>query len=716
MHMGQDLSVAFRIALIGNPNSGKSSVFNQLTGLRQRTGNFPGVTVERHSGMLHLAGGTDVRIIDFPGTYSLYPTSPDEYIVFDVLSHTGHADHPDRVLYVADALRLDQHLLLLSQVRDLGIPAILALNMVDAASGAGQQYDVAALSRDLGLPIIEINGRTGAGMEALRQAIALSLASPQEGAGSQSVTFGCTPEMEASIRDIRQRYPMVERDYTALLLAHHAERLSYLRPEEAADIREITKKNGFVSLQAQYTEIMSRFAVIDRITAMHRKFSGNERSTPLTRRLDRFLTHVWWGPLVFFTILLLVFQAVFTWSSLPMTWIEGVFTDLGGMVRYALGEGWLSSLLSDGLLAGLGGVLVFIPQIAMLFLLISLLEESGYMARAVFLFDRIMRKFGLNGRSLVALVSGTACAIPAVMSARTITNTRERLITILVTPFISCSARLPVYAVLVGLMVPETYALGVFSVQALVFMGLYLLGLLAALGAALVFKHTLKGSEPGFLLLELPDYQRPDWRNVGMTVWSKVASFVREAGRIILVISLVLWVMSSFGPPGAMDRAEMAALEEAQTNNWDAVRAGDHVAAARLEASFAGWTGKIIEPVIRPLGFDWKIGIALVTSFAAREVFVGTMATIYSIGSQNDEQTVRERMAAEIVPGTNRKRYDLPVSLSLLLFYVFALQCMSTLAVVKKETGSWKWPLWQFGFMTGLAYVVSLVTYQLLSA
>lgn len=714
--MGQDLSVPFRIALIGNPNSGKSSVFNQLTGLRQRTGNFPGVTVERHSGMLHLAGGTDVRIIDFPGTYSLYPTSPDEYIVFDVLSHPGHADHPDRVLYVADALRLDQHLLLLSQVRDLGIPAILALNMVDAASGAGQQFDVAALSRDLGLPVIEINGRTGAGMEALRHAMAVSLASPQEGDGSQPVTFERTPDMAATIRDIRERFPMVERDYTALLLAHHAERLSYLRPEEAAEIRGITKKNGFVSLQAQYTEIMSRFAVIDRITALHRKAVGGERSTPLTRRLDRFLTHVWWGPLVFFAILLLVFQAVFTWSSLPMTWIEGVFTDLGGMVRYALGEGWLSSLLSDGLLAGLGGVLVFIPQIAMLFLLISLLEESGYMARAVFLFDRIMRKFGLNGRSLVALVSGTACAIPAVMSARTITNTRERLITILVTPFISCSARLPVYAVLVGLMVPETYALGVFSVQALVFMGLYILGLLAALGAALVFKRTLKGSEPGFLLLELPDYQRPDWRNVGMTVWSKVASFVREAGKIILVISLVLWVMSSFGPPGAMDRAEKAALAEAQTNHWDAMRTGDHLAAARLEASYAGLTGKAIEPVIRPLGFDWKIGIALVTSFAAREVFVGTMATIYSIGSQNDEQTVRERMAAEIVPGTDRKRYDLPVSLSLLLFYVFALQCMSTLAVVRKETGSWKWPLWQFVFMTGLAYVVSLVTYQWLSA
>lgn len=714
--MGQDLSVPFRIALIGNPNSGKSSVFNQLTGLRQRTGNFPGVTVERHSGMMPLSDGTLVRIIDFPGTYSLYPTSPDEYIVFDVLSHPGHADHPDRVLYVADALRLDQHLLLLSQVRDLGIPAILALNMVDAASGAGQQYDVAALSRDLGLPVIEINGRTGAGMESLRQAMALSLASPQEGAGSQPVTFEPTPDMAATIRDIRERFPMVERDYTALLLAHHAERLSYLRPDEAADIRGITNKNGFVSLQAQYTEIMSRFAVIDRITAMHRKIAGGERSTSLTRRLDRFLTHVWWGPLVFFAILLLVFQAVFTWSSLPMTWIEGVFTDLGGMVRYALGEGWLSSLLSDGLLAGLGGVLVFIPQIAMLFLLISLLEESGYMARAVFLFDRIMRKFGLNGRSLVALVSGTACAIPAVMSARTITNTRERLITILVTPFISCSARLPVYAVLVGLMVPETYALGVFSVQALVFMGLYVLGLLAALGAALVFKHTLKGSEPGFLLLELPDYQRPDWRNVGMTVWSKVASFVREAGKIILIISLVLWVMSSFGPPGAMDRAEKSAMEEAQTNNWDAVRTGDHLAAARLEASFAGLTGKAIEPIIRPLGFDWKIGIALVTSFAAREVFVGTMATIYSIGSQNDEQTVRERMAAEIVPGTNRKRYDLPVSLSLLLFYVFALQCMSTLAVVRKETGSWKWPLWQFAFMTGLAYVVSLVTYQWLSA
>jgi ferrous iron transport protein B len=410
----------------------------------------------------------------------------------------------------------------------------------------------------------------------------------------------------------------------------------------------------------------------------------------------------------------LVFQAVFTWSSLPMEWIESLFVELGGMVRYALGEGWMASLLSDGILAGLGGVLVFIPQIALLFLLISLLEESGYMARAVYLFDRLMRRFGLNGRSLVALVSGTACAIPAIMSARTITNSRERLITILVTPFMSCSARLPVYAVLVGLMVPAESYLGLISYQALVFMGLYLLGVLAAFGSALVLKRLLKTREEGFLLIELPDYQSPHWRNVLFNVWSKVSAFVREAGKIILVISIILWFLASFGPPGRMDRAQRQAEAKALQSNLDVSQTADLVAAARMEASFAGVSGKLIEPLIRPLGFDWKIGIALITSFAAREVFVGTMATIYSIGSTEDEQTIRQRMAEELNPDTGKPRYTLAVSLSLLLFYVFAMQCMSTIAVVRKETGTWKWPLLQFAFMTGLAYVASLTAYQTL--
>lgn len=709
--MGDPTVLNHRAALIGNPNSGKSSIFNQLTGMRQHTGNFPGVTVERHSGPLRLAGGKRIRIIDFPGTYSMYPTSLDERVVFDVLSNPRHPDYPDLVVYVADAMRLDQHLLLLAQVRDLGIPALLLLNLVDAAGASGMSFDAGQLSRDLDLGVIPVNGRTGEGMDEARAAIERFYREPA-GAGKQPVGFDPNAEMTATVRALRTAFPDLGGDFQALLVAHHAPHLSYLTSDQVRQVKEITDRNGFDTLQAQYAEIMGRYQAIDALVAASRKAVSGTGRNPLTRRLDRVLTHPWWGPTIFFLLLLLVFQAVFSWSSLPMAWIETLFVNLGEMVRYALGEGWLSSLLSDGVLAGLGGVLVFIPQIALLFLLISLLEESGYMARAVYLFDRMMRRFGLNGRSLVALVSGAACAIPAIMSARTITNSRERLITILVTPFISCSARLPVYAVLVGLMVPAEYHLGVISYQALVFMGLYLLGLLAAFGSALLLKRWLHTGEQGFLLIELPDYQAPHWRNVFLNVWGKVSSFVREAGRIIVVISILLWFLASFGPPGSMEAARVEAEALATQAQLDPEQTADLVAARRLEASFAGISGKLIEPVIRPLGFDWKIGIALITSFAAREVFVGTMATIYSLGSTDDEQTIRQRMAAELHPDTGRARYTLPVSLSLLLFYVFAMQCMSTLAVVRKETGTWRWPLIQFVFMSGLAYLASLIAYQ----
>jgi ferrous iron transport protein B len=711
--MGDQPVLNHRLALIGNPNCGKSSLFNQLTGLRQRTGNFPGVTVEQHSGAVRLPGGDTVKIIDFPGTYSLYPTSLDERVVFDVLSNPAHPDFPDLIIYVADALRLDQHLLLLAQVRDLGIPAILALNLVDAAADSGISYALEALSEQLDIPVVAVNGRTGEGIPELKEIIHRFYQSPGI-SGRQPAGFLPSGEIQAAIDAIREAFPHLRQDFQALLHAHHAAHLSFLTASEVSQIQDITTRFGFHSLQAQHAEIMARYRGLDELLDKSRRMLPGSRRNLFTRRLDRVLTHKVWGPFFFLFFLLLVFQAVFTWSSLPMEWIESLFVELGGMVRYALGEGWMASLLSDGILAGLGGVLVFIPQIALLFLLISLLEESGYMARAVYLFDRLMRRFGLNGRSLVALVSGTACAIPAIMSARTITNSRERLITILVTPFMSCSARLPVYAVLVGLMVPAESYLGLISYQALVFMGLYLLGVLAAFGSALVLKRLLKTREEGFLLIELPDYQSPHWRNVLFNVWSKVSAFVREAGKIILVISIILWFLASFGPPGRMDRAQRQAEAKALQSNLDVSQTADLVAAARMEASFAGVSGKLIEPLIRPLGFDWKIGIALITSFAAREVFVGTMATIYSIGSTEDEQTIRQRMAEELNPDTGKPRYTLAVSLSLLLFYVFAMQCMSTIAVVRKETGTWKWPLLQFAFMTGLAYVASLTAYQTL--
>ncbi len=703
-----------RIALIGNPNSGKSSLFNHLTGLRQKTGNFPGVTVERRSGAMRLPDGEQLQVVDFPGTYSLYPTSLDERVVFDVLSNPKGEDFPDLVIYVADALRLDQHLLLLSQIRDLGIPVILALNLIDAAAASGVRYDAQALAAQLGVPTIEVNGRTGEGTGLLLQQIE-HLYNGVWVDHPQAAPFSLTPALKNLISDVRGALPWVTHDYQALIVAHHLDELTYLQQEEADQIRTILTTHPFASLRAQVDEIMERFRHIDRIVSEVRIQEAGERNK-LTARVDRIFTHVVWGPIIFVAFLLFIFQSVFSWSTLPMEWIERIFSELGGGIKYALGEGWLSSLLADGVLAGLGGVLVFIPQIVLLFFLIALLEESGYMARAVYLFDRLLRKVGLNGRSIVALVSGTACAIPAVMSTRTITNQKERLITILVTPFISCSARLPVYALLVGLMVPAGKVLGLVSYQALTFMGLYILGAGAAMAGAWVFNRVLKTEEPGYLLMELPDYQVPHWRNVVFTVWSKVASFVREAGRIIIMISIVLWFLASYSLPGRMAQAEEVARTEAVAKGLDETDTDALIASHRIENSYAGMLGKGLEPMIRPLGFDWKIGIALVTSFAAREVFVGTMATIYSIGSVDDESSIRQKMGAELHPATGRKKYSFPVALSLLLFYVFAMQCMSTIAVVKKETGTWKWPLIQLAVMTGLAYVVSLITYQGLTA
>ncbi len=713
--MGGIRGLKNRIALIGNPNSGKSSLFNHLTGLRQKTGNFPGVTVERRSGAMRLPDGSEIQVVDFPGTYSLYPTSLDERVVFDVLSNPNSADYPDLVIYVADALRLDQHLLLLSQIRDLGLPVILALNLVDAADASGVQYDTHGLKEKLGLPTIEVNGRTGEGVGLLLQQVEHVFDGNWE-VTTQPVKFTITPALNTTIQEIRSLLPWVTHDFQALILAHHADELTYLKPAEVAQIKSISVKNGFHSLRIQVDEIMERFRTIDQIIAESRKPNEQSGRNNLTSRIDQLVTHIFWGPVIFVCFLLFIFQAVFSWSTLPMEWIERIFSELGGGVKYALGEGWLSSLLADGILAGLGGVLVFIPQIVLLFLLVAILEESGYMARAVYLFDRLLRKVGLNGRSIVALVSGTACAIPAVMSTRTITNQKERLITILVTPFISCSARLPVYAVLVGLMVPAGKLVGLISYQALTFMGLYILGAAAAMGGAWVFNRVLKTDETGYLMMELPDYQVPHWRNVVFTVWSKVASFVREAGKIIILISIVLWFLASYSLPGRMDQAEATARTEAQARSLSETDTKALIASKQIETSFAGLLGKGLEPVIRPLGFDWKIGIALVTSFAAREVFVGTMATIYSIGSVDDELSIRQRMAAEINPANGRSRYSLPVALSLLLFYVFAMQCMSTIAVVRKETGSWKWPMVQLGFMTGMAYVVSLITFQGLTA
>lgn len=703
----------FTFAVVGNPNSGKSSVFNQLTGLRQKIGNFPGVTVEKKTGKVTLDKTHEVKLVDLPGTYSFYPTSQDERIVVQILANPNDEHFPDALIYIADVSKLEKHLLFFTQVKDLGLPVILALNMADIAEKEGIQIDTEYLSQQLQVPVVSISGRTGSGFDLLRAKMLDLVAT--------TATFAAhKPFYEPSVKEIqiadvvKTAFPKVRTNFQAVLIAHHYEWLPFLNPQQREVIAVGSEAIGFVPLRQQVEETMFRFDHFTPIvkTAIRR---ASAHSSKFTERLDAVLTHRIAGPIIFFAIMFLVFQAIFAWAEYPMSWIESIFGETGNWIKYILGTGWLSSLLADGILAGLGGVLVFIPQIALLFFLISLLEEVGYMARVAFLFDRIMQFFGMNGRSLIALISSGACAIPAIMSTRTISNWKERMITIMVTPLISCSARIPVYTALIGFVVPSQTVGGVFNLQGLAFMGLYLLGIAGALVAALIFKLILKSNERSFLMLEMPEYRAPMLRNVGYTVWEKVKAFVTEAGRIILIISIILWALASYGPSGKMDQAEQAAITYAEQNKLTDIQTKDLIAARQIEASYAGILGKTFEPLIRPLGFDWKIGIALITSFAAREVFVGTMATIYSIGSAGDELRVSERMAKERRPGTNEPMYNLATSLSLLIFYVFAMQCMSTLAVVRRETNSWKWPLIQFTFMSAMAYLGSLLVYQLLS-
>ncbi len=698
------------IALLGNPNCGKSTVFNQLTGLRQKVGNFPGVTVDKKLGKLALANGQTATLIDLPGTYNLYPTSQDERVVLNILANPEDEFYPDAIIYIADVTQLEKHFLLFSQVKDLGIPMVLALNMSDAAAAQNITYDTNAIAKAFNVPTVAISGRMGDNFEGLNAAINQLITQPFKA----STPFYQFSSFEKAISEKIQEKHQLANPFHALLWAQNATRLTFLPSEARSEISRLVKDHNFNRLANQVREVMQRF---DRFTPMLKKTvqRTDTNQISLTERIDDIVTHRVWGPLIFFAFMLIVFQAIYAWSAFPMDMIEAGFAGLTETVNTLLPDTWYRSLLTDGIIAGLGGILIFIPQIAILFLLISILEEVGYMARAVFMFDNVMQRFGMNGRSIVALVSSGACAIPAVMSTRTISNWKERLITILVAPFISCSARIPVYTVLIGFVVPSATIWGIFNQQGLAFMGLYIVSIIAALGSAWVFKKILKTEERSFLMLELPEYRMPVFKNVLLNVYEKVKTFTIEAGKVIFVISIVLWLLASYGPSNKMELAEKEAITFATQNNLDADATADLVAGKQIEASYAGHLGKFIEPAIRPLGYDWKIGIALITSFAAREVFIGTMATIYSIGSTDDEGTIRDRMAKEVNPVTGKPIYNFATSLSLLVFYIFAMMCMSTLAVVKRETGGWKWPIIQFLFMTILAYLGAFLVYQIFS-
>ncbi len=707
-----------KIALVGNPNSGKSTVFNQLTGLRQKTGNFPGVTVDIKVGRLRFANGEEAELIDFPGTYSLYPTSSDEKMVAQVLADPASEFFPDAIVYVADMTKLEKHLLLFTQLLDLNLPMILVLNMSDAAADLGIKVNTARLTERFGVPVMSVSGRTGDNIQRLLGEIEKL---DRQGADLRKPYYPFS-ELEKQVTEAVRLNLGVENSYRALQLAHHHSWLPFMSKTERGTVAAIVQTKNFQSLRGQVDETLDRYdhflPVVQEAVQQPPAFP----STP-TDRLDTVLTHRRWGPIIFFGVMLLIFQAIFDWSQYPMDAIEAGFGLMNDWLKTYLPAAWYTDLLTDGVLTGLSGIMVFVPQIALLFLLVTILEEVGYMARVVFMFDKSMRRFGMNGRSIVSLISGGACAVPAIMSSRTIGNWQERIITIMVTPFISCSARIPVYLVLIGLAVPNVKVAGIFSTQSLVFGGMYALGVVVAFLSGWAMKKWLHRREPSFLAIELPVYRLPQWRNVWLTVWEKVRAFVSGAGKIIIWVSIGLWALSSFGPNGAMQRAETSAINEATQRNTDTA---DLVAQHRLEASYAGQLGKFVEPAFRPLGYDWKISIALLTSFAAREVFTGTLAVLYNLGSAEGDINNRAENAAKTTLRTEMRKetyaddptrpvYTLATALSLLVFYALAMQCFSTLAVVRRETGSWKWAIFQFFFMTGLAYLCAWAVYNIFS-
>jgi ferrous iron transport protein B len=698
------------IALIGNPNSGKTSLFNSITGLNQKVGNFPGVTVEKKTGDCTLPGNRNATIIDLPGSYSLYPRRSDEWVAYQALLEPI-SKQLDLIVVVADASNLRRNLLYVSQVIDLNKPVIVALTMMDLARKKGIKIDVDRLSAELHCPVVTINPRKNKGMDELDRAISGELQKKAPGNKTPFVPkSNLAPE---AVDEIKNIFPAIS-DYTAVHYLIHHESFGFA-DETQERIENIEKRNDFNHTRVQAKDIQQRYTRIREIMQSTVIEPDPEKKKLISEQLDNLFLNRTWGYVIMLVVLFILFQSVFWIAEYPMNAIEWGFGELSQWLGRVLPETWFSNLLINGVLAGLGGILVFVPQIMILFGLITVLEDTGYMARISFLTDKVMRKLGLNGKSVMPMISGFACAVPAIMSARNIENRKERLLTILTTPFMSCSARLPVFTILIALVIPKTYLLGFLSLQGLVMMGLYLLGLFVGLLVAAILNLFIRIKEKSFFILELPVYRPPRWKNIFLTMFQKARIFVVDAGKVIMIISLILWALSSFGPDEKRETINDAyqTLIKNDPANQRVYLADKN--AALLEHSYAGIMGRSIEPFIKPLGYDWKIGIALVTSFAAREVFVGTMATLYSVGEGADENstTLRKKMQSAVrTDGT--KVYTLATGVSLMIFYVLAMQCMSTLAVVKRETGSWKWPIIQFLYMTGLAYVLSMISYWLL--
>jgi ferrous iron transport protein B len=693
-----------QVALIGNPNTGKTSVFNRLTGLNQKVGNYPGITVEKKEGICPLSRGKRAHVLDLPGTYSLNASSIDENQVIELLLNKNDKDYPDVAVVVCEIENLKRNLLLFTQIKDLKIPTILAINMVDRMQRKAISLDVPALEQALKTKVVLISSRKNQGFDDLKATIEHYKSLPMQPCLDMTII---APEYFERLRkaypnqDIYKLWLVITQDVNFGKLDRTGKAQSPSFQTESVSTLKALQQKETIKRYQYINDVLKTALVVDKAKAKD-----------FRSRLDRVLTHPKWGYVIFFAVLMLMFQAIFDWSSYPMDLIEVAFAQMSEWIKRTLPIGDFTNLLAEGVVPGLGGIVIFIPQIAFLFLFIAVLEETGYMSRVVFLMDRIMRRFGLSGKSVVPLVSGTACAIPAIMATRNIENWKERLITILVTPFTTCSARLPVYLIIISLIIPEYRVLGLFSLQGLTLTLLYFLGFASAIVSAFLLDRFLKVPSRSFFLIEMPNYKVPILKNVLVTMIEKTKSFVFGAGKIILAISIILWVLASYGP-GDFNRAEEIVTAEYTNENSTEQDRDLAIVSYKLEHSYIGILGKGLEPLVAPLGYDWKIGIALVSSFAAREVFVGTLATIYSVGNDSEE-TIRNRMAAEINPVSGEPRFNFASGVSLLLFYAFAMQCMSTLAVVRRETNSWKWPLYQLIFMSTLAYIVALAAYQFL--
>jgi len=696
-----------KVALIGNPNTGKTSLFNQLTGLKQKVGNYPGITVEKKQGFCKLNETTKAVITDLPGTYSINPTSMDETLVLDTLLNEENDTFPDAIIVVVDIENIKRNLLLFTQIKDLKIPTILVINMVDQMDRKGIKINVPLLETQLKTKIVLASARKKIGIEQIKAAI-LDYKNLNT-APISNITDRIDKDYFTNLKNAFKEFPL----YKSWLLITQKQEHDFLSAQQKALVLEFREDISCIK-RYQHKETIFRYQIINDV--LKESFIvDTSKASDLRGILDRILTHKVFGYVIFALILLFIFQGIFEWASYPMDLIDTAFASLSSWVKTVMPPGTFTNLIAEGIIPGIGGVIIFIPQIAILFTFISILEETGYMSRVVFLMDKIMRKFGMSGKSVIPLISGTACAIPAIMASRNINSWKERLITILVVPFTTCSARLPVYAILIALVIPNKAVFGILNLQGLTMMALYLLGFTAAIASSILLHKVLKINTKSLFVIEMPNYKIPSLKNIFYEVVEKTKAFIFGAGKIILALSIVLWFLASNGPD-TFKNAEQTITSNIENKEISTQELQKKIASYKLENSYIGYMGKTIEPVIKPMGYDWKIGIALISSFAAREVFVGALATIYNVDSDDENvSTIKQRMAAEINPKTGEKRFNIPTGISLLLFYAFAMQCIGTLAIVKRETNSWKWPLLQLVGMGILAYASAFLAFNILS-